>query len=242
MYSLPLSAVANWMGWNNLWIPQSIDTLCPYCGRMVNLGLELQVHDHHRQTVSATTRCPACSKRPHVWVVQPGDASDTSKRGCAKLCIFPQPRILREPIVAGEKLTPALARAYQSALAAYNAGLWTACATSCRRTLEGLVKTIHPSGNGSLYDQLKALPTNVNLSEPLVLLADNLRKGGNIASHFDLDKEPDQPIAEAMVDLLDYFIEYVYVLKEKAQELEKRLDCLGKTSDSNRPAAGLCTP
>ena len=80
-----------------------------------------------------------------------------------------------------------------------------------------------------LFQQLKSLPEKVNLGEPLILLAENLRKGGNIASHFDLEKEPDQPVAEAMVDLLDYFIEYIYVLKEKAQDLEKRLDSLGKT-------------
>jgi hypothetical protein len=78
-----------------------------------------------------------------------------------------------------------------------------------------------------LYQQLKSLPDKVNLAEPLVLLAENLRKGGNIASHFDLDKEPDQHVAEAMIDLLDYFMEYVYVLKGKAQDLEKRLDSLG---------------
>jgi len=79
-----------------------------------------------------------------------------------------------------------------------------------------------------LFQQLKALPEKVNLSEPLILLAENLRKGGNVAAHFDLEKEPDQPVAEAMLDLLDYFVEYIYVLKEKAQDLEKRLDSLGK--------------
>jgi len=127
-------------------------------------------------------------------------------------------------------MNPALARSYQSALAAYNVGLWTACASSCRRTLEGLVKSLlgEEHSKEPLFQQMKSLPEKVNLAEPLIILADNLRKGGNIASHFDLEKEPDQHVAEAMVDLLDYFMEYVFVLKEKAQELEKRLDALGK--------------
>jgi hypothetical protein len=96
--------------------------------------------------------------------------------------------------------------------------------------LEGLVKTLlgEEHSKEPLFQQLKSLPEKVALAEPLILLAENLRKGGNVAAHFDLDKEPDQPVAEAMVDLLDYFMEYVYVLKEKAQELEKRLDSLGK--------------
>ena len=148
----------------------------------------------------------------------------------ALLLIYPTPRIIREPIVAADKMNPALARSYQSALAAYNVGLWTACASSCRRTLEGLVKSLlgEEHSKEPLFQQMKSLPEKVNLAEPLIILADNLRKGGNIASHFDLEKEPDQHVAEAMVDLLDYFMEYVFVLKEKAQELEKRLDALGK--------------
>ena len=230
MYQLSLSTVPAWQNWQNMWVPQSIDTLCPACGRMVNLPLEKHQHDPQRNTVSASARCPGCSKVAHFWIVAPGDGRDSSKRGCAQICIYPQPRIIREPIVAGDKINASLARAYQSALAAYNAGLWTACASSCRRTLEGLVKTLlgNEHSQEPLFQQLRSLPDKVNLAEPLVLLAENLRRGGNIASHFDLEKEPDQPVAEGMIDLLDYFMEYVYVLKEKAQELEKRLDSLGK--------------
>ena len=230
MYQLSLSTVPTWQNWQNMWIPQSIDTLCPYCGRMVNLPLKDQQHDPQRNTVSASARCPGCGRIAHFWIVEPGDGRDSSKRGCAQICVYPQPRIIREPIVAGDKINPSLARAYQSALAAYNAGLWTACASSCRRTLEGLVKTLlgEEHTKEPLFQQLRALPEKVNLAEPLILLADNLRKGGNIASHFELDKEPDQAVAEGMIDMLDYFMEYVYVLKEKAIELEKRLDSLGK--------------
>lgn len=230
MHSLPLSTVTNWeSSRNNMWLPESVDTLCPFCGRLVNLPLENHQVDATRKTVSASARCPGCGKISGIWVIQPGDGKDSSKRGCAELCIHPNPRVVREPIVAGDKMNPALARAYQSALAAYNAGLWTACASSCRRTLEGLVHSMlgEEASKAPLYQQLKSLPDKVNLAEPLVLLAENLRKGGNIASHFDLDKEPDQHVAEAMIDLLDYFMEYVYVLKGKAQDLEKRLDSLG---------------
>jgi hypothetical protein len=230
MHQLPLSTVATWQNWNNLWMPASIDTLCPSCGRMVNFTLTDQLHDRSRNTIGATARCPGCGKSASFWILEPGDGRDSSKRGCAGICIYPDPRPVREPIVAAEKINnPALARAYQSALAAYNAGLWTACASSCRRTLEGLVKSLLPDGNSKepLFEQLKSLPRKVDLAEPLMLLAENLRKGGNVAAHFDLEKEPDQHVAEAMVDLLDYFMEYVYVLREKAQELEKRLDSLG---------------
>ena len=79
---------------------------------------------------------------------------------------------------------------------------------------------------GSLFEQLKKLPEKVNLSEPLIILADTLRKGGNLGAHFDLEREPDQHVSELMLDLLDYFMEYIYILKEKAQELERKIDSL----------------
>ena len=80
---------------------------------------------------------------------------------------------------------------------------------------------------GRLFDDLKQLPEKVNLAEPLVVLADTLRQGGNLGAHFDLEREPDQHVAETMLDLLDYFMEYIYVLKEKAQSLQKKIDALG---------------
>ena len=188
-----------------------------------------------RKTVGATGRCPACAKNSDFWILHPGDGRDSAKRGCELLLIYPRPRVTREPIVPPDKIGNAsLARAYQSTLAAYNAGLWVACAASCRRTLKGLVVSLigEEATKAPFFQQLKSLPEKVDLAEPLVHLAENLRKGGNIAAHFDLDREPDQTVAEAMIDLLDYFIEYVYVLKEKAFELEKKLDALGNSKNA----------
>lgn len=181
--------------------------------------------------MSANAKCPGCSKISWFWIVEPGDAKDSSKRGCVELCIHPNPRPTRKPIVTPEKMhNEVLGRAYQSTLKAYNLGEWVACATLVRRTLEGLVKSLLPKEEDtkSLYQQLQALPKHVDLEKPILTLADNIRKGGNIAAHFDLEKEPDQKTAEMMVDLLDYFLEYVYVLTERAADLEKQLESLGK--------------
>ncbi len=138
--------------------------------------------------------------------------------------------MLRQPIVTLEKLkNDALARVYQSAFNAYNAGLWDSCATSCRKTLEGLTKTLlQEDYKDRLADSLKQLPTKVDLAEPILALANTLRKGGNLGAHFDLEKEPDRHVAEVMLDLLDYFMEYIYVLKQRAEDLEKKIDDLGK--------------
>src|SRR5437879_3964139 len=117
MHQLALSTVASWTSWSNMWIPVSVDTICPHCGRMVNMALAAQLHDPNRNTISATARCPGCTKTSDFWIVHPGDGRDSSKRGCEMLSIFPRPRPLREPIVSLDKIGhPSLARAYQSTL------------------------------------------------------------------------------------------------------------------------------
>lgn len=233
MFTLPLSAVPQWRPVSNLWCPQSVDTLCPHCGRLVNLTLEKHQHDQQRNTLSASATCPACHEVSRFWIVDPGDGADSARRGCALLCIFPKPRTIRKPVVSPDSLAhPALARVYQSAFNAYNAGLWDSCATSCRKTLEGLVQTLLPEEDRKprLFDNLKQLPEKVDLAAPLIILADTLRKGGNLGAHFDLEKEPDQHVVELMLDLLDYFMEYIYVLKEKAHDLGRKIDALGNES------------
>lgn len=230
MHTLARSSVPQWKQVQNKWCPQSVDTLCPHCGRSVTLTLVKHQYDQQRNTLAANATCPACHGVSRFWVVDPGDGKDTSQRGCAMLCIFPKPRVVREPIIVPERLNnPALARAYQSAFNAYNASLWDACAVSCRKTLEGLTHTLLPEADrkGRLFDDLKQLPHKANLTDPLVVIANTLRKGGNLGAHFDLERQPDQHVADLMLDLLDYFMEYIHVLKEKAETLEKKIDALG---------------
>jgi hypothetical protein len=49
-----------------------------------------------------------------------------------------------------------------------------------------------------------------------------------------LDKEPTREVAEACIDLLDYLLEYLFVLPNRIDELKKRVDDLdvvrGETS------------
>jgi hypothetical protein len=108
MHDLPLSTVSLWQNWSNLWVPVSVDTLCPHCGRLVNSPLEQHLLDSHRKTVSASGRCPGCNEFADFWVVEPGDGRDSAQRGCKSLHIYPAPRVAREPIVDLNKMNAAL--------------------------------------------------------------------------------------------------------------------------------------
>lgn len=78
---------------------------------------------------------------------------------------------------------------------------------------------------------MRALPNNVDLSEPLMTLANGVREGGNLGSHFDLEKEPDRETAEVMLELIEYFLEYVYTLPRMIEALNQKLEALGQDEE-----------
>jgi hypothetical protein len=67
------------------------------------------------------------------------------------------------------------------------------------------------------------LPEHIDLQEPIMKIADTIRRGRNIGAHFDAEKEPDQETTEMMLDLLDYLIEYLFVLPERIERLHDKL-------------------
>ena len=48
MYALQLSSVPRWAAVADKWCPQSVDTLCPHCGRFVNLTFDQHQYDQAR--------------------------------------------------------------------------------------------------------------------------------------------------------------------------------------------------
>jgi Domain of unknown function (DUF4145) len=96
-----------------------------------------------------------------------------------------------------------------------------------RRTLEGIVNNLLPNETGPLAQQIGRLADTVDLQRPLITLSHSLRQGGNIGAHFDLTRTPDRETAEAMLDLIEYLIEYLYTLPEMIQNLDTRIQQLG---------------
>lgn len=156
------------------------------------------------------------------WAIDPKNVKDQSKE-CKALGIYPKPTLKREPISGIDKIPPDIGRAYVSTVSVFNAGVWPATATCCRRVVEGIAQNLLPEDmqNKPLAQQLDELKTKVDLTKPLTSLADALRKGGNLGAHFDLAKEPDESTASQMVDLLEYLIEYLYILPAQVESLHK---------------------
>jgi len=180
--------------------------------------------DPTRATISMKAQCAACQNTVFVWSISGG----------AELFMRPAP-IAREPIEGAGSMPTAVRQAYQDTLDVFNAGVWSATATQTRRTLEGIVHELLPEERrkGPLAQQLRELADSesVNLAKPLITLSDSLRESGNIGAHFDLTRTTDRATAAAMLDLIDYLIEYIYTLPEMIEELNRKVQQLDQEPD-----------
>jgi hypothetical protein len=153
------------------------------------------------------------------------------------LYMFPPPRA-RVPsiqILESTEIAEPLKRAYISAINVVNVREWSAAAVMCRRLLEGITKTALHGGNanGSLAEQIEALPEHRDLARPLLELAYVVRKGGNLGAHFDLEREPNEQIATLMIELCEDLLEYLYALPSRIDELSSKLQRLGSSANEN---------
>ena len=82
MYELQLTSVPEWRPVQSKWCPLSVDTRCPFCGKMVNLTFEGYQWDPPRKTIAAHARCAGCGESVRFWIVDPGDTKDGSQKDC----------------------------------------------------------------------------------------------------------------------------------------------------------------
>lgn len=220
MYQLDEQNVKKWGSVQGSRYPNSFDMDCPFCDESVNFIASDPLVDTKRDTTSATARCTRCSETVHVWNVAEASISG--------VYMLPGPSSRRSHIEGLDKMPEEIQRAYQDTVAVFNAGVWNATVTMGRRTLEGLVQNLAPSANGPLAKQLEDLPNHVDLANPLITLSHSVRQGGNIGAHFDLQKSTDKETAAAALEMIEYFLWYIYVLPESINELDQKIENLGK--------------
>ncbi len=203
----------------------SVDYNCPHCGRNVNFYLGWSLPQNH-YCLSTKARCSGCGQESKFIYI---DYDLADKDGLGKLFIHPNSKRRRSIIdfsKTDSTLNHGLQTAYESALNVYNVGEWTATSVLCRRLLEGITQDLLPDENKklNLNKKLMELPKYLDLQKPILTLADALRKGGNLGAHFDLEKTPDKKIASQMLDLLDYLIEYIYILPNRIEGLHNEIE------------------
>lgn len=226
MDSLPLSTVANWVAAEGWWVPQSLDTACPICGRLVNLPLGQNSYDPQRRTVAATACCPGCRGTVHVWTVEPRPASQSNPANCGGLLIYPVPKEQRRPILGTDLLPQRVAMLYNQALSMHNAGLWDVSVGCCRQTLEAIARTVLPSYEfqDSLSLNIKRLSGSTDLKKPIHDLSFIIREGGKLEADLELARSPDREAAGRVLDLTEYLLQYVLTIPRLMGEIKRQTD------------------
>ena len=214
--------------------PGTVDLLCHNCGKGVAFTTNKWIHTQYSFYLS-NAHCPRCKARTN-FILLGFSTNQSAFSENTIMWVHPSAQ-QKEPmpdLEAIDEFSEPLVRAYQSTLNVFNSKEWTATAVLARRLLEGVTKSILPEDdhNLPLAKQLEKLPQAKDLSLPILNLAAEIRKGGNLGAHFDLEKEPDEEVSRLMVDLLEDLIEYLFVIPLRIQNLKDKLEALSNERDA----------
>jgi hypothetical protein len=213
----------------NYTAPKVVGSRCPHCSEAVVFDLGSGVRDARRQCASQTAACPNCAKETHFWSLH--------KNSGQFIELWASPHVKeRQPKDFGDLVPEPLRRSYASTVLALSSKNYVATAVCARRTLEGIFKYALPPEHQklNLAKAIEEVQKTRDLAKPLTMLSHAIRQGGNLGAHFDEDREPTAPLAEQMVELLEYLIEYLYTLPGDIARLEQALS--ETPPDPNQPA------
>lgn len=214
------NSVRAWTKVGGVRFPQAISLRCPHCGQLGIFTTSSHLPDPQRGAASASGKCPACQHHVGFWAVNEGGVE------AADVFFHPDNNDYYELLRDNSELPEPLGRAFISTVDAFNAGNFPATAVCCRRTLEGIFKYLLPEERRalSLAKAIDQSADHVDFALPIRQLANAIRKGGNLGAHFDMLTEPDERVARAMVELLEYLISYLYILPRRIKGLEREFD------------------
>lgn len=229
MQQLPETAIAAWVPSGPRSHPSVIGGTCPRCRRNVSFSVS-GWQTAGENNWHASSQCPICQAAVQFFTMNVGTGFKSLCGGSLFMFPAPQARVPDVDILNSQRLTDSLKRVYQSGFNVIQIQEWNSVAVNCRRLLEGITKTELPPElhKEVLAKQIEALPKHVDLGKPLLELASAVRKGGNLGAHFSL--EPTEEVATLMLDLCEDLIEYLYVLPERINELNLKLEALGSAA------------
>lgn len=204
---------------DNIIVPLAVDYICPHCDRP--LHFKLGWTGTPQLTYVCNARCSGCKENPlFVYVVPPGEAKG---RRSGELFIYPKSK-RRRPYSAIDylpDLSTHIREEYLSAVRIFNLQEWIPASVMCRRILEGLLHELLPTTEHkkTLHQQVLSIDQHRDLKKPIKDIADVLRIAGNRGAHFDPESRPTRESLELMLDLIDYLLEYFFVLPNKTTNL-----------------------
>lgn len=223
MQAIRPTEIHNWVQKGGHLFPKVLGFRCGHCNERPRWVIDDPATKVAYGGAPAAMQCGNCGKVVNLFAVE----RPTSKTQPGCLFVHPHAKT-REQLDLSELEWPAaLRRAYEECVEALDARLFTAALSQARRTLEGVVKQLlgpdYPGARAMLGNLLKDLPASTDLAKPVMDAAVVLKDGGNMASHFDLERIPDEETAVALVELLEDLIEYLFLLPHNVAEIRRKL-------------------
>ena len=238
MHKISEEFVVRWEETDPVPVPATVDTLCPYCALPMAFVLSHWSDVPGTKARVCTASCSNCGGVvSFYWIPEVAPRPDGTVAGPSEdevpraLYMHPPPAFIRAPLTGVSKINEfdvGLRRAYAATVNVYNSREWTGTSVVCRRTLEDIAKALLPEDRHSLSLGLKiqALSKRKDLAEPILKLADLLKRSGGLSAYFDLEKIPGQEAATYIIELLDLLIEYLFILPGRIQELHDKIESL----------------
>lgn len=240
-------------GWNakktGYWIPNCIDSVCgnPECCRAISFVPEFTGHDFEKaKAIITVATCSGCQQQSEFILT--GIKKSNQPEGCGGIWQNPAPKL--KTLIVDTLPIQRIFLAYKNAIEAFNKGMWSLSIGACGRVVEGIAKTTFPKAKetrqiGKLFNklrtELKTIDEFRQLLDPLLGLGEALRIGRNEGDHFDLEVEPDRELANKVIDLTEFLIQYVYLIADEADEINKLIAKLkpNDTEEENLAEADL---
>ena len=226
MEQIPWSAVpTKSTGEKSFVFPLAVDWVCPFCSRNLTFTLKWT---GFIESYMSKAKCPGCQNSP-LFLYMMTRYQETGAEKFGEIYMYPASNT-RKPsleVLNSESLPPILKTEYTEAYDVYSIKKWSSAAVLCRKFLEALSHHLINDSldlekldkNKKLFELIKEIPKKQDLSKPIMDIAEAIRHSGNSGAHFDPTNAPTEATVNITLDLMDYLIEYFYILPEKTKSL-----------------------
>ncbi len=238
MKQLDISCIKRWVakGSSKLSQPASIGISCPECSLRGVFTTKRRYYDEYRDTLSCSADCPACGVQVHFWVKDLIGQSDKDSEHQPTLYMSPAMDSHLDLSKLPDSVPANVVQFCSSTQDVYQTGNLTATSVLAQSTLDALFTEFLPVGNSrtNLAKLITESISSIELDRPLINLATSLRNDGNLKELLDSGQHTSPETADALMQLLEHLITYIYVMPEEFKKLDKQFAELNRVTNLAR--------